>query len=133
MSSLMMVMMLTTMSTIMLILKINEKIPHTDKEGFSYIKNNIHHICHILYIDVLHTYKHISLTLFFFSFARVALAAYGGFQARGLTRAIAAGLRQSHSNAGSELRVQPIPQLTAMPDPKPTERGQGSNPQPHGS
>ena len=42
---------------------------------------------------------------------------YGGSQVRGLIRAIAAGLRQSHSNAGSEPRLQPTPQLTAMPDP----------------
>ena len=47
--------------------------------------------------------------------------------------AVAADLRQSHSNAGSEPRLQPTPQLTAMLDPQPTEQGQGSNPQPHGS
>ena len=33
----------------------------------------------------------------------------------------------------SEPRLQPIQQLTATPYPEPTERGQGSNPQPHGS
>ena len=43
--------------------------------------------------------------------------AYGGSQARGLIGAVAAGLRQSHSNAGSEPRLRPTPQLTAMPDP----------------
>ena len=46
-----------------------------------------------------------------------APAAYGGSQARGRIGAVAAGLCQSHSNAGSELRLQPTPQLTAMPDP----------------
>ena len=45
-----------------------------------------------------------------------APAAYGGSQARGLIRAIATGLRQSHSNAGSEPRLQPTTQLTATPD-----------------
>ena len=45
-----------------------------------------------------------------------APAAYGGSQARGLIGAVATGLRQSHSNAGSELRLQPTPQLTATPD-----------------
>ena len=61
--------------------------------------------------------------LIFFSFfdlfaiSRAALAAYGGSQARGLIRAVATGLRQSHSNAGSEPHLQPTPQLTAMPDP----------------
>ena len=62
-----------------------------------------------------------------------APTAYGGSQARGLTGAVATGLRQSHSNAGSELRLRPTPQLMAMPEPSPTERGQRSNLQPHGS
>ena len=43
--------------------------------------------------------------------------AYGGSQARGLIGAVAASLHQSHSNAASELRLRPTPQLTAMPDP----------------
>ena len=52
-----------------------------------------------------------------FDFSRATPTAYGGFQARGLIRAAATGLRQSHSNTASELRLRPIPQLTAMPDP----------------
>ena len=59
--------------------------------------------------------------------------AYGGFQAKGLIGAVATSLHQSHSNVGSESRLQPTSQLTATPDPQPTEQGQGSNPQPHGS
>jgi len=59
--------------------------------------------------------------------------ACGVSQARGPIRVVATGLRQSHSNAGSEPRLRPTPQLTAMSDPQPTEQGQGSNPQPHGS
>ena len=35
----------------------------------------------------------------------------------GLIRAVAAGLRQSHSNTGSEPCLRPTPQLTATPDP----------------
>ena len=53
-------------------------------------------------------------------------------QARGPIRAVAAGLCHSHSNARSESRLQPTPQLMATPDPYPTEGGQGSNPRPHG-
>ena len=73
-----------------------------------------------------------SVTRFFFFsrlfvFSSATPMAYGGSQARGLIGAIATGLRQSHSNLGSE------PGLTAMPDPQPTERGHGSNLQPHGS
>ena len=52
-----------------------------------------------------------------FAISWAALAAYGGSQARGRIGAIAAGLRQSHSNVGSEPRLQPTPQLTAMSDP----------------
>ena len=43
--------------------------------------------------------------------------AYGGSQARGQIRAVAAGLRQSHSNVGSEPRQCPTPQLLATSDP----------------
>ena len=43
--------------------------------------------------------------------------AYGGAQARGRIGAVAADLRQSHSKAGFEPRLQPTPQLMAMPDP----------------
>ena len=68
----------------------------------------------------------------FFVFFRATPTAYGGAQARGPVRAVAASLCQSHSNAGSEPRLQPTPQLTAMPDPQPTEQGQGWNPYPHG-
>ena len=37
-----------------------------------------------------------------FAFTWTAPSVYGGSQARGLIGAVAAGLRQSHSNAGSE-------------------------------
>ena len=58
---------------------------------------------------------------FFFLFLsfclfRVAPEAYGSSQARSLIAAIAAGLCQSHSNTGSKPRLQPTPELTAMPD-----------------
>ena len=43
--------------------------------------------------------------------------AYGDSQARGLIGAVVAGLCQCHSNARSEPYFQPMPQLTAMPDP----------------
>ena len=50
------------------------------------------------------------------AFPRAAPTAYRGSQARGLIGAVAAGLRQSHSNIGSEPHLQPIPQLTATLD-----------------
>ena len=65
------------------------------------------------------------LFLFFFVFVfvfvfclfRVTPTTYGGSQARGPIRALAAGLHHGHSNAGSKLCLQPAPQLTATPDP----------------
>ena len=46
-----------------------------------------------------------------------APAAYEDSQARGPIRAVATSLHQSHSNAASERRLQPTPQLMAMPLP----------------
>ena len=69
---------------------------------------------------------------FYFLLLKAASAAYGSSQARGQTGAVAASLHHSHSNMGSESRLQPIPQLTATADPQSTERGQGWNPHPHG-
>ena len=43
--------------------------------------------------------------------------AYGGSQDRGLIGTIAASLHHSHSNARSELLLQPTTQHMAMPDP----------------
>ena len=55
----------------------------------------------------------------YFALFRAAPTAYGGFQARGLMGAIAAGLRHSHSHSHirSELPLQPMTQLEAMLDP----------------
>ena len=57
-----------------------------------------------------------ALFFFFSAISWAAPVAYGGSQARGLIGAVAAGLRQSHSNVGSEPRLRPTPQLTATPD-----------------
>ena len=59
----------------------------------------------------------LGLSLFFFCIFRAAPMAYGGSQARGPIRAIAAGLHQSHSNMGLEPRLRPTAQLMAMLDP----------------
>ena len=59
---------------------------------------------------------------------RPTSAAYGGSQARGRIKAVAAGLHHSHSNARSEH----IPQLMATPYPYHIERGPGYNLCPHG-
>jgi len=58
-----------------------------------------------------------SLFFFFFWPVRATPATYGGSQARGRIGAVAASLRQSHSNAGSEPHLRHTPQLMATPDP----------------
>ena len=71
--------------------------------------------------------------LFFFGLFRATPTVNRSSQARGLIRAVATGLNQSHSNAKSKPHLRPTPQLMATPDPQPTERDQGLNPQPCGS
>ena len=53
---------------------------------------------------------------FFLLFLCAAPTACGGSQARGRIGAVVTGLHHSHSNAGSEPRLQPTPQLMATPD-----------------
>ena len=65
-------------------------------------------------------FYYLYLGFFLFLLFRATPAAYGGSQVRGLIRDAAAGLRQSHSNVGSEPSLQPTPQLTATPDPFPS-------------
>ena len=50
----------------------------------------------------------------FFGLFRAAHTTYGGSPARGQIRVVAMGLPHSHSNAGSEPHLRPIPQLTAI-------------------
>ena len=54
--------------------------------------------------------------IFFLSFSRTTPMAYGGSQARGLIKAVAAGLLLSPRNAGSEPCLWPTPQLMAISD-----------------
>ena len=53
----------------------------------------------------------------FFGLFMAAPMAFGDSQTMGRIGAVAAGLCHSHSNAGSEPRLQPTPQLAAMLDP----------------
>ena len=68
------------------------------------------------YIYTMEYYSAIKSFLVFV-ISRAPPAAYGGSQARGLIRVVAASLCQSHSNTGSKPCLQPTPQLKAMPDP----------------
>ena len=61
----------------------------------------------------------------FVFFFRPAPEACGGSHARGLIRAVAARLCHNHSKARSQPSLRPTPQLTATPDPQPTEQSQG--------
>ena len=55
--------------------------------------------------------------ILFFDLFRATPTAYGGSQASGRIRAVAAGLHYGQSSAGSERLLQPTPQLMATPDP----------------
>ena len=60
--------------------------------------------------DCVIVLNHLSKGTFFFFFClftlpRAAPTTYGGSQGRGLIRAVATSLQQSHSNAGSKLRL----------------------------
>ena len=93
-------------------------------------------ICRISPKLTFHSSVTISFLFFFFVFCRLlfvvvvvaiswaAPEAYGGSQARGPIGAVATSLHHSHSNAGSEPRLQPTSQLMTLPDPQPTKRGQ---------
>ena len=72
----------------------------------------------LFFHNAFHSWSFLFFFFFFcvFAISWAAPVAYGGSQARGAIGAVAAGLHQSHSNSGSEPRLQPTPQLTATPD-----------------
>ena len=59
--------------------------------------------------------KNVGMTFFFFPFSRATPERI--MEVPRLIGAVAAGLRQSHSNTGFQPSLQLTPQLTAMPDP----------------
>ena len=71
---------------------------------------------------MLDFYRVLGIVILFFYFILFVFIgpyplAYEGSQARGLIRAVANSLSQSHSNVGSEPHLQPTPQVKAMQDP----------------
>ena len=90
--------------------------------------------CSVLFINIQIILQNSYCPFLFlnFLFFRAAPTACESSQARGRIGAVATDLHGSHSNSGSEPKLQPTPQRTATPDPWPTEQGQGSNLQPHG-
>ena len=79
---------------------------------------------HSQVIIIISNYQEVSLHqaqrtsfFFFFVFSRAAPKAYEGSQARGLIRAVAAGLHHSLINTRSEPHLPPTPQLMAPQDP----------------
>ena len=59
--------------------------------------------------------------------------AYGSSQARGLIRVVATAYTRPTAMPDPNHVCKPTPHPKAMPDPQPTERGQGSYLKPHGS
>ena len=66
---------------------------------------------------------HFVLICFVLFILRATNGACGSSQARGRIRATGTGLCHGHGNLGSELHLQPTPQLLATPDPNPLSRG----------
>ena len=73
--------------------------------------------CFFVFLFLFFVCLFVCLFFVFLPFLELLPEAYGGSQARGPIGAVAASLRQSHNNTGSELCLQPTPQLTATPDP----------------
>ena len=70
-----------------------------------------------MHIKIRKLFIYLFIYFVFLPFLGLLPVAYGGSQAGSLIGAVATGLRQSHSNVGSEPRLQPTPQLTETPDP----------------
>ena len=83
-------------------------------------------------IEFCFTFVIFFFLFFFFVFSKAIPTAYRHSQV-GVYQSCSRQLCHSHSNAGSELHLRPIPQLAATLDLYPTDQGQGSNPQPHAS
>ena len=69
------------------------------------------HIYLYIFLSFYFIFLGLFIYLFIYFFLRAAPTAYGGSQARGLMGTVAASLLHSHSNARSELCLQPTPQL----------------------
>ena len=82
-----------------------------------WILNPLHHMRNSTLTLVLSHKANLNFFFCLFAISWAAPEAYGGSQARGLIGAAAAGLRQSHSNTGSQPSLRPTPQLTATLDP----------------
>ena len=95
------------------VLGYNQKIQDESEWMCSYSLENKMFRMYIIFKDFFFFF--LSFCLFAISWA--ASAAHGDSQAKGWIRAVAADLHQNHSNAESELHLQPTPQLTAMLDP----------------
>ena len=83
-------------------------------------KLSIHTVYTFLFLQLAFFESDFMIYFLFYLFVllfRAVPAAYGGSKARGQIGAAGAGLHHSHSNAGSELHLQPTPRLLATPDP----------------
>ena len=76
------------------------------------------HLVGVCLFDYSHSNECEVISLFFFFvFFRAAPHHMEVPQAKGQIGAAAVSVCHNHSNVGSELQMQPTPQLTAVPDP----------------
>ena len=80
-----------------------------------FLKKSVAGSC-LLFVECFY-HKRVLNLLCVCMYFRTELSAYGNSQARGPIGAAAASLCHSHSNARSEPRLPPTPQLAATPDP----------------
>ena len=85
---------------------------------FIFIYQQLRIVIYYVYLFCFFLIKKIFFLIFcLFAISWATAAAHGDSQTGGPIGAAATGLHQSHSNTGSEPRLQPTPQLTATPDP----------------
>ena len=108
------------------------RVSGSERSAFTRVGSNVYLCIIILKCRYPHLLNEFYFILFiYFAFQGLTHGIWK-FPGQGSSQSYAASLCQSHNNSGSEPCLQPTPQLTATLDPQPTERGQGSNPHPHG-
>ena len=93
------------------------------KHGFQLLNESNDYGSLQYYFSVYNFFFVVVVVVVIVAISWAAPEAYGDSQARGWIGAAATGLRQSHSNAGSEPGLRPTPQLTQRRIVNPLSKG----------